>query len=352
MALDPRLPLQSTCPSSSTLDLCTTRTLNDLCTTHCYYPTLQTARLIKKKPAAAAQQRAMDLDVGAHCGVPSCRLRDWLPFSCDACGGVYCLEHRTYAEHDCPHAHAKQQLAIKCPICKATLQLRGDEDPNAVFEIHSAQGGCDPSMRPKKARCAASKCREVLGPTNTCRCGDCARSFCLRHRFKTDHACEGRPAARGVAGWFSSGPGAAASSAPTPAAARRQPPTAARSSRPSRPASVQRPPAATNTLRGSADRRRQGGAAPGGAYPGQQHRQQAEGVIDLTGDGPPSPPRRAPPQHQQQPGVTVDGGCPFCGVVLADPVALVAHVESAHAEGGGGQQGRYPPAHSSYCHVG
>lgn len=103
-----------------------------------------------------------------------------------------------------------------------------------------------------------------------------------------------------------------------------------------------RAPDPINTLRGSAERRRQGNGAPGGAYPGQAYRQQ-EDVIDLTGDA--SPPR--PPRAQQQPGVTVNGGCPFCAAVYEDPEALVAHVESAHPEGS-----RMPPEHSSYCHVG
>lgn len=260
---------------------------------------------------------------------------------------MYCLEHRSYAGHECRHAHAKQQLAIRCPICAATLQLRGDEDPNAVWERHQASDGCDAAKRKKKRqRCPATNCREVLGPTNTCLCQLCGKSYCLRHRFKSDHACEGRPA-RGVAGWFSNS--TAGPPAPASLPARRHPasassarPAAAAASAASASAAV-RPPDESNTLRGSTDRRRRGG----GGYPGQQYRQGGQNqVIDLTTD---SPPRRPEGQQQQQlqlPGVTVDGGCPFCGVVLEDPVALVAHVEAKHPNGAA------QPETSSSCRVG
>lgn len=292
----------------------------------------------------------MDLGIGSRCGVSGCSTHDFLPFKCQACTGVFCLEHRTYDGHGCQRAHAKQQLAITCPVCRATLKLAGDEDPNAVWEQHQLRDGCDASKRKKRVRCPApGKCKEVLGPTNTANCGGCGQNFCLRHRFKDDHACQGRPA-RGVAGWISAAP----SPAPAPAPARRQTnPVTARPAPRRAPAPA---PAANlnNTLRGSADRRRRGNGAPGGAYPGQAHRQhhQQEDIIDLTGDASPVRPPRA--QQQQQPGVTVDGGCPFCGVVLHDAVALVGHVQSAHPEGGGGGGGgtRMPPEHSSYCHVG
>lgn len=30
---------------------------------------------------------------------------DFLPFTCNGCSGVFCLEHRTHAGHDCPNAN-------------------------------------------------------------------------------------------------------------------------------------------------------------------------------------------------------------------------------------------------------
>ena len=42
------------------------------------------------------------------------------------------------------------------------------------------------------------------------------------------------------------------------------------------------------------------------------------------------------------PGQTVDGSCPFCMMVIEDPVLLVQHVEEKHGEGrgvGGGEGG-------------
>ena len=39
-----------------------------------------------------------------HCRRSDCNQVDFLPFECDCCHNVFCLEHRTYQAHSCPTA--------------------------------------------------------------------------------------------------------------------------------------------------------------------------------------------------------------------------------------------------------
>lgn len=133
------------------------------------------------------------MDVGAHCSMPACRQVDFLPFSCDCCAGVFCLDHRSYDAHECPRAGVKDRRVLQCPLCQATVRWTAEQDVNAVWEAHVASGQCQKESnkpkKPKKKRCAAAGCREVLLASNTVTCGKCHQDVCLRHRFEGDHAC-------------------------------------------------------------------------------------------------------------------------------------------------------------------
>ncbi|KDO32734.1 hypothetical protein SPRG_02432 [Saprolegnia parasitica CBS 223.65] len=121
------------------------------------------------------------MDVGEHCSNPGCNQKDFLPFACDCCNGIFCLEHRTYDAHACAHAGAKDARAITCPLCRATIPLTGAMDVDEYEE----------KKKPKE-RCAADSCREVLTASNTVQCNSCRKKVCLRHRFETDHQCPRR----------------------------------------------------------------------------------------------------------------------------------------------------------------
>mmetsp|Transcript_73288 Transcript_73288/g.203102 ORF Transcript_73288/g.203102 Transcript_73288/m.203102 type:complete len:399 (+) Transcript_73288:43-1239(+) len=155
--------------------------------------------------------------IGAHCDHPDCRQQDFLPFTCDACDGTFCLAHRTYTGHACTRADAGNATAISCPLCAKTIRLEGDEDPNVTFERHM-KGDCDPesrTKRTKKKRCGAKGCREKLVFSNRVTCPKCHMDVCLRHRFDDDHDCKGaRATAAARSSWlasFSSGSGIVAS---------------------------------------------------------------------------------------------------------------------------------------------
>eukprot|EP00400_MALV-I_sp_L67-5_P000690 gene690-735_t len=132
-------------------------------------------------------------NLGAHCSVQYCRTKDFLPFKCDACDMVFCKEHFRYEDHDCKKASQKDNQAIICPICKFVLRMKGNEDPNVVFQRHQDSGECalkqkQPSPK-KQSKCPVQGCREKLGPTNSYTCPECGQRVCLRHRFPDEHNC-------------------------------------------------------------------------------------------------------------------------------------------------------------------
>lgn len=132
-------------------------------------------------------------DLGKHCSVEDCRLVDFLPFDCDRCKQVFCLEHRTYSQHHCPNANEHDVTVLVCPMCAKGVRLVPNEDPNITWESH-VNTDCDPTNYDrvtKKPRCPAPGCKEILTFANKVKCRDCAQEICLKHRFGLDHKCPG-----------------------------------------------------------------------------------------------------------------------------------------------------------------
>lgn len=145
-----------------------------------------------------------------HCSVGACSQVDFLPFTCDCCRSVFCLAHRTYDAHECPLAGSKDRRVIECPLCNQLLHWTTEQDVNAVWERHVHGGQCEPKdgkasnsgstggqaaagapAKKKKPRCGADKCREILTASNQFSCTKCRQNVCLKHRFESDHDCEG-----------------------------------------------------------------------------------------------------------------------------------------------------------------
>ncbi|KAK7336565.1 hypothetical protein VNO77_17110 [Canavalia gladiata] len=133
-------------------------------------------------------------DLGKHCSVSDCRQLDFLPFTCDRCNQVHCLEHRSYTEHQCKKPNKQDVTVVICPLCAQGVRLIPDQDPNITWENH-VNIECDPSnydkVTKKKKKCPAPGCREDLVFSNTIKCRDCLIDHCLKHRFGTDHKCSG-----------------------------------------------------------------------------------------------------------------------------------------------------------------
>ena len=77
------------------------------------------------------------LSIGRHC--EACGSLDFLPFRCDACKQVFCLNHRSYKAHACTEAAGRESSIIKCPLCAKAVKVLPGEDPSAVFKAHTSQ---------------------------------------------------------------------------------------------------------------------------------------------------------------------------------------------------------------------
>lgn len=130
-------------------------------------------------------------DLGRHCSEETCHQLDFLPFNCDGCKKVFCLEHRTYKAHGCPNENHKDVSVLICSVCAKSVKTVFGESSELTMKKHS-QSGCDPSNYAKvmkKPKCPVRGCRELLVFSNTYSCNSCRKTVCLRHRFPSDHAC-------------------------------------------------------------------------------------------------------------------------------------------------------------------
>ncbi|XP_057592483.1 AN1-type zinc finger protein 1 isoform X3 [Hippopotamus amphibius kiboko] len=97
-----------------------------------------------------------ELDIGQHCQVERCRRRDFLPFVCDGCSGIFCLEHRSRESHSCPE------------VTVVNERLKSDTHTSYPCSFKD---------------CAEREFMPVV-------CPYCEKNFCLRHRHQSDHECE------------------------------------------------------------------------------------------------------------------------------------------------------------------
>ncbi|XP_061428025.1 AN1-type zinc finger protein 1-like isoform X1 [Lethenteron reissneri] len=96
-----------------------------------------------------------ELDVGRHCAVEQCGQLDFLPFVCNGCAKVFCLEHRGKDDHACTEATPGRAAPA---------------------------GGGPTSYACHVPACPARELLPVL-------CPHCSLQVCLRHRHQVDHAC-------------------------------------------------------------------------------------------------------------------------------------------------------------------
>ena len=117
--------------------------------------------------------------LGTHCAAEGCSLKDFLPFKCDACSKVFCLEHRVYEEHSCPIGRTESDIRVfLCPICDKSIRIKPGEDVNLTWTHHS-QNACDQAANAKKrkkntkTKCSEKGCSVKLRAANTIKCQKC-----------------------------------------------------------------------------------------------------------------------------------------------------------------------------------
>ncbi|KAJ0965344.1 hypothetical protein J5N97_026482 [Dioscorea zingiberensis] len=131
-------------------------------------------------------------ELGAHCSYEDCNQLDFLPFRCDGCQKVFCLEHRKYIEHACPRAEHKSRIVIICEVCTMSIEKKIGEEDATILEQHQKAGQCDVTKK-HKPKCPVRRCKEILTFTNNSTCKVCNLKVCLKHRFPSDHQCKATP---------------------------------------------------------------------------------------------------------------------------------------------------------------
>ena len=132
-------------------------------------------------------------DLGAHCSLVTCKQKDFLPFTCELCSRIFCLDHRTYESHNCPHNRA-ETVAIICPRCQKSLRVPPGEDSSMVFERHS-RTECKPAQRIEL--CPVPSCNKKLTQSGSVVCSKCRCRVCLAHRYEDAHPCDDLRRGRG-----------------------------------------------------------------------------------------------------------------------------------------------------------
>uniref|UniRef100_A0A8C4QHY0 Zinc finger, AN1-type domain 1 n=1 Tax=Eptatretus burgeri TaxID=7764 RepID=A0A8C4QHY0_EPTBU len=97
-----------------------------------------------------------ELDVGRQCSLSSCKQLDFLPFTCDYCGHVFCLAHRKKDDHGCAES-------------EKNLHVSSAELPKELYS------------------CSVKSCCQKVAICITCT--HCQQQLCLRHRHHSDHDC-------------------------------------------------------------------------------------------------------------------------------------------------------------------
>jgi uncharacterized C2H2 Zn-finger protein/predicted nucleic acid binding AN1-type Zn finger protein len=295
------------------------------------------------------------MDVGSHCAKSDCQQVDFLPFTCDCCASVFCLEHRSYDAHACPNAGSRDRRVVQCPLCKQMIRWTPEQDVNVVWEQHVYSGQCVPNPqlvgkngelkteKKKKPRCSAERCREILLASNQFHCNKCGLDVCLKHRFESDHDCAtvsqrrrqqqrnsffSRPAATSTATQASASINTAKLQQNAKAAAT----SVVNNTRSAVTSLVQKGKAAAASVTTTSEE------CPicqqKFAYVSQliAHVNRSHPEIDTRAEARTHTPAPAAPSTGSS---TTTGRevCPQCRTVFSDAAALIAHVESAHAGG-------------------
>lgn len=128
--------------------------------------------------------------LGKHCSEKTCRLLDFLPMKCDACGQIFCKDHLHYDDHNCSSSYKKNIQVPVCPLCNQPIPVSRDQVPDIAVSAH-IENNCQIRKKEKvfSNRCNKPKCKKKeLVPLV---CDTCKLNFCLTHRHSADHDCQG-----------------------------------------------------------------------------------------------------------------------------------------------------------------
>lgn len=106
---------------------------------------------------------------------------------------VFSKDHIRYDEHQCRSSYRKNVQIPICPLCNQAVPFEyRDQSPDRVVSAHIDRDCQSDPARQNRSKVYSNKCsvrsckqREAI----QVKCDQCARTFCLRHRFPDDHQC-------------------------------------------------------------------------------------------------------------------------------------------------------------------
>ncbi|CAH1634816.1 unnamed protein product [Spodoptera littoralis] len=137
--------------------------------------------------------------IGKNCSYKSCNKLDFLPYKCGGCKEMFCSDHFAYTKHECPAPDRQNVQVPECPLCGKPVPGKRGEPPDVAVGTHiDNQCTSDPAVERRRKvftnRCTFKGCKnKEMVPLV---CSECSLNFCLRHRHGSDHACEGKLAAK------------------------------------------------------------------------------------------------------------------------------------------------------------
>ncbi|EDV29400.1 uncharacterized protein TRIADDRAFT_51674 [Trichoplax adhaerens] len=134
------------------------------------------------------------LSIGRHCSVKDCNQLDFLPFTCNDCHKIFCLNHRSHVAHQCKAFADKDVKIATCPLCDKLIRRDPKLNLNDQVERH-IMSGCKDNVASegssKSNKCSMKQCRtHELIPF---KCLRCHHDYCARHRHMEDHHCHTIP---------------------------------------------------------------------------------------------------------------------------------------------------------------
>ena len=124
-------------------------------------------------------------DLGSVCVANGCKQQDFLPFECENCHKMFCLDHRTPKSHNCSQNGPDVNVII-CETCKKSIKIRTGEDFLRVKELHALRY-CTPI--PVIVFCPVRGCPNKLTDSGSIVCPNCKTRVCLSHRYQDSHKC-------------------------------------------------------------------------------------------------------------------------------------------------------------------
>ncbi|VVC99696.1 unnamed protein product [Leptidea sinapis] len=96
--------------------------------------------------------------IGKNCCYKSCNKLDFLPMKCDACREVFCSEHFTYTNHNCPASNARDVQVPVCPLCGVPVPGKRGEPPDVGVSAHIDNQCTSDNAKERRKKIFTNKC--------------------------------------------------------------------------------------------------------------------------------------------------------------------------------------------------